>query len=770
MHADPSPVIVSPTTIVVPASTSTPLPDERLALGDRALLQGDFAAAQIQYREALAAGVQPDRAAFFLARAQLDGGDPAGARATLQNLLAAQPSGAFALRATFLLGEAASTQEDWATAASAYQSFLVMAQSQPVPVTGLDALVLERIGDAYLAAGNTDLSVQSYDAASTAASQSESLRLQEKAGDALLQAGLQEPALTIYDRVLTSVSSDWARARLLRKIGGILIALGRTEEGYNQYQAALEYPLSFDAYQCLWNLVEAGFSPDDLTRGIIDYNAEMYDPAILAFNRYLEATPAEPARALYYRGLAFQSLENAQSAVDDLKAAAAYGSNSGVWDDALFELAYTLWAWQDDFAGASAAIAGLADTAPAHPRAPEALNAAARIAERGGDLSLAARLWARLADGYPASEYAVDGRHWAGISLFRTGDFSGAETIFAKQTGATDLSVRARALFWAAKARSARGDTAGAQSSFAEAAAADPTGYYSERARDLLAGRKAFSSTGTLNFTFDLDAEYRAAEAWLRQRLPLTPVAGDPTTVVLNDARLARGRLLWDLGLYDGAMAEFSSLRQSLAADPAASLYLSRYLYDTGCYPDAILAARQVLDAVGMTDVENLSAPAYFSHVRFGTYFAELLVPQAVLHGFDPLFLFSVVRQESRFSVNAVSPASAHGLMQLIPSTAESMAARLGMNGYTQGDLYRPVINVQLGSTYLGLQRDSFDGDLFSALAAYNAGPGNAAIWSDLANGNDDLLLEIIRYDETRKYIRNIYEQYVIYRDVYAGN
>jgi soluble lytic murein transglycosylase len=56
---------------------------------------------------------------------------------------------------------------------------------------------------------------------------------------------------------------------------------------------------------------------------------------------------------------------------------------------------------------------------------------------------------------------------------------------------------------------------------------------------------------------------------------------------------------------------------------------------------------------------------------------------------------------------------------------------------------------------------------LFGALAAYNGGPGNAATWLKLAPHDPDLFLEIIRYEETRNYLRRIYEIFGIYRQLY---
>ena len=72
------------------------------------------------------------------------------------------------------------------------------------------------------------------------------------------------------------------------------------------------------------------------------------------------------------------------------------------------------------------------------------------------------------------------------------------------------------------------------------------------------------------------------------------------------------------------------------------------------------------------------------------------------------------------------------------------------------------------GAYYLAKNRDLLGGNLYAGLAAYNAGPGNAIVWNELAGNDPDLLLEIIRFEETRNYIRFIYEIFSTYRILYG--
>jgi soluble lytic murein transglycosylase len=215
---------------------------------------------------------------------------------------------------------------------------------------------------------------------------------------------------------------------------------------------------------------------------------------------------------------------------------------------------------------------------------------------------------------------------------------------------------------------------------------------------------------------------------------------------------------------------EFESLREAVSADPADSFRLANYLLDIGLYRSGILAARQVLTLAGMDEhSESLQVAQYFSHVRYGLYFRDLVEAASQEKGLDPLFVFSMMRQESLFEGFVRSPAGARGLMQIIPSTGASIAAQMGWPLYYDPEmLYLPAVNVRMGVHYLEVNRQQLDGNLYAALAAYNGGPGNASTWWKLSGGDIDLFLEIVRFSETRDYIRGVYENYTIYQTLYS--
>lgn len=142
--------------------------------------------------------------------------------------------------------------------------------------------------------------------------------------------------------------------------------------------------------------------------------------------------------------------------------------------------------------------------------------------------------------------------------------------------------------------------------------------------------------------------------------------------------------------------------------------------------------------------------------LRFPLAYREAIVRQALAHDIDPALAFAVIRQESAFAADARSPAGATGLMQLLPSTARQVAARLGLPFGGRSALLDPDTNLRLGMSYLRQLIDRYGHEL-PALAAYNAGPNRVDSWLPIDRTTDaDVWAEVIPFRETRNYVQNV--------------
>jgi len=126
-------------------------------------------------------------------------------------------------------------------------------------------------------------------------------------------------------------------------------------------------------------------------------------------------------------------------------------------------------------------------------------------------------------------------------------------------------------------------------------------------------------------------------------------------------------------------------------------------------------------------------------------------------------WIYSVIRQESLYRIDAVSTAGARGLMQVMPGTA-SMLARRWKISYTNPDaLFDPAKAILLGSMHLRDLLDRYQGSLPLTLAAYNAGPVPVARWRPTRTLDADVWIENIPYVETRTYVQRALEHVVAF-------
>jgi len=757
-----------------PTPAPTPTPELRVENGDRAFFNGDFDLARQDYLTALnsSSEIQIKAAAYWgLAKVEFRNGYFDQSLNYLNRLLIEIPSAAGNHQAYFLQAQCYDSLKRYADAAESYAKYLSANSGL------IDSYVSELRGNSLSNSGDYSSALIAYQASIQAPRVGNDTQLKLKEAQMYTAIGDLSSSLSIYNDILRTTSSDYVKAQMDFLIGQTYLILGQSEQAYAYFQDTVsKYPASYDSYSSLVALVEAGIPVDDLDRGLVDYFAGQYGVALDAFNRYLLDHPENDGTVLQYLALALRENGEYQQAIDNWTLLINNYPENRFWESAWTDRAKTTWSNMNDYQGAAQTLLEYVSYYPNNSNAPFNLNYAARILDWDDQLQLAADIWQRLAQEYPGSDLVPDALFNAGIELYRLAAYDKAMVVFQKDLILSNLPAdQARTYLWIGKSQLALADKDSSQQSWQLAASLDPTGYYSERARDLLMGKTVFEAPSSYNLNFDLVKERSEAESWIRItfNLPantnLTGLGG-----LSSDGRLTRGTELWQLGLFDQARDEFEDLRLAVASNPVDSYRLVNYMVDLGLYRMAIASSRQLLKLAGLeTYTQMLVAPQFFNHINYGVYFHDLVVPYAHEFNINPLFLFSMIAEESSFEGFVHSSAGARGLMQIMPATGQERAETLGwpMN-FTSDDLYRPNISIRLGASYFSKNLYDFNGDYFAALSAYNAGPGFALSWENLAGSDPDLYLEVVRFtnSDPYDYIWNIYEIYIVYRSIYSIN
>jgi soluble lytic murein transglycosylase len=122
----------------------------------------------------------------------------------------------------------------------------------------------------------------------------------------------------------------------------------------------------------------------------------------------------------------------------------------------------------------------------------------------------------------------------------------------------------------------------------------------------------------------------------------------------------------------------------------------------------------------------------------------------------DPAYVYGLIRQESRFVMDARSHVGASGLMQVMPATAKWTAKKIGLTSFTPDQITDREVNVAIGTGYLKLVLDDFEGSMPMATAAYNAGPNRPRQWRKGPVLDAAIWAENITFHETRDYVKKV--------------
>ena len=217
------------------------------------------------------------------------------------------------------------------------------------------------------------------------------------------------------------------------------------------------------------------------------------------------------------------------------------------------------------------------------------------------------------------------------------------------------------------------------------------------------------------------------------------------------------------LGLKDEAITEILRLRNRVSDDKEMSIMLASILSSLGEYSRAMYTIRPYIPSLSSSN--GYSPDNRLWPLVYPAGYSDLITHHAVRNNLDPFLVYAIIREESWFNREAVSPAGALGLMQLMPGTAK----RVAKESYAgRESLFDPEVNIELGTRFFADRLRQFDGNIFLAIASYNAGPEAVEKWMNQFDGNElDEFIESIPYKETREYVKKVFRSYMEYSRLY---
>ena len=265
-------------------------------------------------------------------------------------------------------------------------------------------------------------------------------------------------------------------------------------------------------------------------------------------------------------------------------------------------------------------------------------------------------------------------------------------------------------------------------------------------------GRELLTSiSGQVNFYAAMAAEQLGQAVFMPARPE--PLTADERAATLQTPGLVRGLQLIALGLRSEGEREWNFTLRGM--NDRELLAAAQLACDREVYKSCINTSERTRAEIDMAQ-------------RFPTPYLKEVTTHAREIGVDAAYVYGLIRQESRFIMDARSGVGASGLMQLMPATARWTAKKIGLP-YTPDLITDRDTNIKLGTAYLKLVLDDFGGSQAMAAAAYNAGPGRPRKWRDGPVLETVVWAENIPFPETRDYVKKVLSNGSYYAALMSG-
>jgi len=416
------------------------------------------------------------------------------------------------------------------------------------------------------------------------------------------------------------------------------------------------------------------------------------------------------------------------------------------------------------------------DRFPDSEWADDALFLIGNIYRETGDMKKALHYYARLTEEYPESKFADSAIWWRAWSWYGAGDQKKAEQTLQEIVSRYPRSFLVnQAYYWLGRSAEKRGDQKRAAQFYERVLKRGPYTYYGYRAAE----RRSALESMNASVQADIEADLALCGATpcpddllsLSETEEGPPVWTDETRELLaKEPSFRRTLELMQLDRKKEAAAELWYLQDKMPRRRGALIGLSKAFFELGDYNRSLLLVLRNYE-------RYLEAPQSSAHedlwrLAYPQGYWESITTYARKYGQDPYFVAAIIREESQFHANALSPAGARGLMQVMPATGEWAAKQIRLPNFDAEKLFDFDTVINIGTWYIGHLMKRFKGDRLLVAAAYNAGPEAVVGWSSKNGyGKDrDVFVESIPYAETRGYVKKVMRNYAEYKRIYNKN
>ena len=481
-----------------------------------------------------------------------------------------------------------------------------------------------------------------------------------------------------------------------------------------------------------------------------------YEEIIREIQKLQKENDLLPGRFYFFLARAHGGLRDRKSANKVLqKFLKTYPHHAKV-QNARFDIGRNLWNLGRPMQGAKY-FKEVTQDAPSSELAVKAQFFLGKIYEEQKNFPEALKNYQAALEKYPDDDYA----QWAGWRLgwvhYLDKKFDQAFNKFQEAANRfPDKSFIEYNLYWSAKSAEKMNKKDVARDLYAKVAELYPYTFHGIRAKDKLVA-----------------LEVKDVENVKSDTVPQTPKEeslklGRPLST-REEFHHMRANELAKLGLTQEARREIGELQKTVRKNLTGVLWLSQLYHQAQGYAESLRLLHLYKDFTTKPKEKDLSEN-FWKHF-FPLAYEEAVLGYAKSREVDPFFVNGIIRQESLFDSQALSPAGARGLMQIMPATGKNLYPKTKFKKPFETDaLFDPDLNIRLGVKYVSQLNKRFNRNGMHILISYNAGPHVLKKWLKRFGHliDQDVFIESIPYPETRRYVKHVLRNMGIYKALYS--